>query len=304
MKLLGFGKEQWREIFLGIKHKVNFFVYLNRVLSAEQMKEFREGLEQKLDVSWYWYTIHYERKKIYYSVVEMKTIKEALILDLDKIFFEYGHYNRAVCLKPIIEAAKNNIPVNRLAKKGFGYQQIVEISNWLIKGIDFVDYINSNFDVNAIRDIGTAIEMGIDVLYYCSYHDDYLIKHLALPKEIKKAIQWQKEGFDVNKYIREGYRFKQIEEIFLGCQLGLDTTKYVDIEFDDAQMRQIRLGLETDINISAYAKKEYTALQMEAIREGIEAGVDISKFANPNISADRMKYILRRQVKIKKSNNS
>ena len=46
-------EEQLKQIYLGIKNKINYKIYANQKFDFTQMKEIRQGIEKGLDVSIY-----------------------------------------------------------------------------------------------------------------------------------------------------------------------------------------------------------------------------------------------------------
>ena len=270
MNFLGFNKEQWQEIFLGIRHRVNIFKYVklaDKHFEAAQMREIREGLEAGIDVSTYSFT--------YMTAEKMRIFKELLILDIYEINIIFSNYAYEYSyIESIYYAMQKGINVKELLDE-YKVSRGSVICKYLLENIPIIDYIDSYFSYASITLIGEALKQGMDVSGFVeasrsgtldSIHQSFIAEIIAI----------QKQGFDVQGYLKNGYDLYQIREVYLGKKSVKEKVHiYNNPKFSWPKMEQIRIGLEANLDVSLYANEDFTCEKMELIRIGLESGINI-----------------------------
>lgn len=290
MSIFRFDKAQWKEIILGLVHGVNVTEYTNKregntYLSAKQMKQVREGLQAKINVR------HYNIVRLFPE--EMRMIKELLIAGVrEEDYFNYRNFEYPPLVKDFYElyyALEKGVNINRLFDEGYYADQVVAICKYLAEDIPLLEYVNTRQEATVIHLIGMGIMEDLDISGYMQLT---IVQGIIYFHMLSEFIEFQKEGFDVQGYIKSGYKLLQIMEIAKGKRkLGEKVKIYDNREFSYRQMREIRHGLLNGVDVSIYAKVIFSEDQMKMIRLGLEEGLDVSGYAKPEFSSEKMRIL-------------
>ncbi len=211
----------------------------------------------------------------------------------------------AIQMREIRLALEKGLDVSVLRNPELDWLQMGEIRQGLESKIDVSRYAKPEISSHAMRQIRKGLESGIDISGFLDYPP-------LIVRQIRKS---RRDGVDIMKYVGEGYKEDQLEQIRIaltkkipieqylrvefrapsigefasGLEKGLDITPYVNTDYEWRQMREIRLGLEKRIDISLYSDPYFHANQMKEIRLGLEEGLDVSSYAHVRFSATDMK---------------
>ena len=213
-----------------------------------------------------------------YLAIQMREIRLALESGLDITLLKNPELDWFQ-MEEIRLGLEEGVDVSKYADKNIPYFAMRQIRKGLASGIDVSDFLK--YPASSVRQIRKARQSGVDIMKYVAegYKDDQLEQiRICLVKKIP-----------IEQYLKLEFRAPSIEEMRLGLEKGIDITPYVKTEYEWRQMREIRLGLEKQIDISKYSDPNFLAPQMKEIRLGIEAGLDVSSYANLIFSASDMK---------------
>lgn len=211
----------------------------------------------------------------------------------------------AIQMREIRLALEKGLDVSALRNPELDWLQMGEIRLGLESKVDISRYAKPEISYHAMRQIRKGLESGIDISGFLDYPP-------MIVRQIRKS---RRDGVDIMKYVGEGYKEDQLEQIRIaltrkipieqylkvefrapsigefrtGLEKGLDITPYVNTAYEWRQMREIRLGLEKRIDTSLYSNPYFHACQMREIRLGLEEGLDVSSYAHIRFSAADMK---------------
>ena len=211
----------------------------------------------------------------------------------------------AIQMREIRLALEKGLDVSALRNPELDWLQMGEIRQGLESKIDISRYAKPEISYHAMRQIRKGLECGIDISGFLDYPP-------LIVRQIRKS---RRDGVDIMKYVGEGYKEDQLEQIRIaltkkipieqylrvefrapsisefasGLEKGLDITPYVNTAYEWRQMREIRLGLEKRIDVSIYSNPYFVASQMREIRLGLEEGLDVSSYARIRFSAEDMR---------------
>ena len=211
----------------------------------------------------------------------------------------------AIQMREIRLALEKGLDVSALRNPELDWLQMGEIRQGLESKIDISRYAKPEISYHAMRQIRKGLECGIDISGFLDYPP-------LIVRQIRKS---RRDGVDIMKYVGEGYKEDQLEQIRIaltkkipieqylrvefrapsisefasGLEKGLDITPYVNTAYEWRQMREIRLGLEKRIDVSIYSDPYFVASQMREIRLGLEEGLDVSSYARIRFSAEDMR---------------
>lgn len=165
------------------------------------------------------------------------------------------------------------------------------------------------FTSDQIREIEEGKMAGLDVSVYAKPY--FLAVHM---RSIRLGME---EGLDVSRYAKREYDWFQMEEIRLGMSQGIDVGIYADprIAYDKMRiiregllegiylktytkyfgsvMRQILLAKKSGVNLDPFLDKGYREAELEAIRMALEKGLDIERYISPDFNGESIKEIAR-----------
>lgn len=211
----------------------------------------------------------------------------------------------AIQMREIRLALEKGLDVSALRNPELDWLQMGEIRLGLESKVDISRYAKPEISYHAMRQIRKGLESGIDISGFLDYP----------PMVVRQIRKSRRDGVDIMKYVGEGYKEDQLEQIRIaltkkipieqylrvefrapsigeftsGLEKGLDITPYVNTDYEWRQMREIRLGLEKRIDTSLYSNHYLHASQMREIRLGLEEGLDVSSYAHIRFSATDMK---------------
>ena len=213
----------------------------------------------------------------------------------------------AIQMREIRLALEKGLDVSVLRNPELDWLQMGEIRQGLESKIDVSRYAKPEISSHAMRQIRKGLESGIDISGFLDYP----------PLVVRQIRKSRRDGVDIMKYVEEGYKEDQLEQIRIaltkkipieqylrvefrapsiseftsGLEKGLDITPYVNTSYEWRQMREIRLGLEKQIDVSVYSNPYFLAPQMREIRLGLEEGLDVSSYARVRFSAEDMRQM-------------
>ena len=211
----------------------------------------------------------------------------------------------AIQMREIRLALEKGLDVSVLRNPELDWLQMGEIRLGLESKVDVSRYAKPEISSHAMRQIRKGLESGIDISGFLDYP----------PLVVRQIRKSRRDGVDIMKYVEDGYKEDQLEQIRIaltkkipieqylrvefrapsiseftsGLEKGLDITPYVNTSYEWRQMREIRLGLEKRIDISIYSDPYFHASQMKEIRLGLEEGLDVSSYARVRFSAEDMR---------------
>ena len=218
----------------------------------------------------------------------------------------------AIQMREIRLALEKGLDVSVLRNPELDWLQMGEIRLGLESKVDISRYAKPEISYHAMRQIRKGLESGIDISGFLDYP----------PMVVRQIRKSRRDGVDIMKYVGEGYKEDQLEQIRIaltkkipieqylrvefrapsigefrsGLEKGLDITPYVNTEYEWRQMREIRLGLEKRIDTTLYSNPYFHASQMREIRLGLEDGLDVSSYAHVRFSAADMR-LMREKLK-------
>ncbi len=218
----------------------------------------------------------------------------------------------AIQMREIRLALEKGLDVSVLRNPELDWLQMGEIRLGLESKVDISRYAKPEISYHAMRQIRKGLESGIDISGFLDYP----------PMVVRQIRKSRCDGVDIMKYVGEGYKEDQLEQIRIaltkkipieqylrvefrapsigefrsGLEKGLDITTYVNTEYEWRQMREIRLGLEKRIDTALYSNPYFHASQMREIRLGLEDGLDVSSYAHVRFSAADMR-LMREKLK-------
>ena len=218
----------------------------------------------------------------------------------------------AIQMREIRLALEKGLDVSVLRNPELDWLQMGEIRLGLESKVDISRYAKPEISYHAMRQIRKGLESGIDISGFLDYP----------PMVVRQIRKSRRDGVDIMKYVGEGYKEDQLEQIRIaltkkipieqylrvefrapsigefraGLEKGLDITPYVNAAYEWRQMREIRLGLEKRIDTSLYSNPYFHASQMREIRLGLEDGLDVSSYAHVRFSAADMR-LMREKLK-------
>ncbi len=213
----------------------------------------------------------------------------------------------AIQMREIRLALEKGLDVSVLRNPELDWLQMGEIRLGLESKVDISRYAKPEISYHAMRQIRKGLESGIDISGFLDYP----------PMVVRQIRKSRCDGVDIMKYVGEGYKEDQLEQIRIaltkkipieqylrvefrapsigefrsGLEKGLDITPYVNTEYEWRQMREIRLGLEKRIDTALYSNPYFHASQMREIRLGLEDGLDVSSYAHVRFSAADMRQM-------------
>lgn len=152
----------------------------------------------------------------------------------------------------------------------FGADQIQEIEEGLLAGVDVELYAKPELLAIQMRQIRLGLADKLDVSCYASPDYDW-----AQMEEIRKGLLG---GLDVSKYVAASIPFDVMHQIRRGLEEGIDLSDRRELEA--GILRQLRLAATDGVDLSPYIDKGYTQEQLAQIwaaeAKGIELGDSIS----------------------------
>lgn len=257
---------------------------INKILqkkgfSADQIKEIKTGLAQKLEVSCY--------AKKEYIAIQMYQIRLGLQEGLPVELYASPDFDWFQ-MEEIRLGLQNGIDVKTYAKPDIPYDKMRQLRKGLEKDMDLSSFLH--LKVGILQQLRKSILSGISIIPYIKegYDEEQL-------KAIRHAI---KKRIPIEPWLDLYYKGDSIREISIGLAQGLDVSVYAKPEFSWRQMREIRLGLEHRLDIAHYADPLYSYSQMNEIRLGLEHKLDVSRYCSLMYTTkemNRRRLLLERQ---------
>lgn len=194
-----------------------------------------------------------------------------------------------------------------LLEKGFAPDQIDEIEEGMLAGVDTTVYARKEYFAIQMRQIRFGLMSGVPVEKYASPDYDWFQM-----EEIRMGLE---DGLDVSAYAFTNVPYDTMRQIRKGLLKGIDLSKYhqlnagilrefrkallskVDIRkyiregYETEQLKEIRLALEKGENIDPYLRKEFRGASIAEICEGLERGLDVACYAKLEYGWQQMREI-------------
>lgn len=142
---------------------------------------------------------------------------------------------------------------------------------------------NEGFNQNQVEEIIDGQMAGVDVSAYD--------KKSFLAVQMRQVRLGLMEGLDVSEYAHDFYDWFQMEEIRKGLMAGVDVTKYAAPSVTYDRMREVKEALILGIDLSPYIKLDAKCLHL--LRDSIQNGYSISEFIEEGYEAPELEQICR-----------
>ena len=192
-------------------------------------------------------------------------------------------------------------------KLGFGTDQIKEIRQGLLHGIDVSEYADKDYYAIQMRQIRIGLEKDLDVSLYESKEYDWFqmeeirlgleegldAKIYAKPdwsyevmRELRKAL---KDGIHLEDYAKAGAEL--LGELHQAILDKKNILPYIKAGYVPQQLKEIRHALNHGCDINPYLNTAYRGIAIKQIWKGLEKGLDVRIYAKPEYSWQQMREI-------------
>ena len=213
----------------------------------------------------------------------------------------------------------NDFDTSYVLDCSYSYNQAAQIVDGMYKHINYKLYAKSEYTPALMKIMKNGLRDGLD---------EELIKKIDIRNAktyIDTAITAKKDGFDMLKYVNEGYNLSQIKSLLLTCKFGPtleELENFITPNFSIDQIDGVRECLrdktvdketlkkilnehhtkktmlilyklhKEGYDINEFIGKGYTSQQMNLIAVGVRNGYDYHLYSDPNFSSKQMSQIL------------
>lgn len=171
----------------------------------------------------------------------------------------------------------------QLYKEGFNQNQVEEIIDGQMAGIDVSAYANKNFLAVQMRQVRMGLVDGLDVTEYA--HDFYDWFQM---EEIRKGLM---ANVDVEKYAMPSVTSDQMHEMREALEEGIDLSPH--IKRDAKVLRLLRDAIRGGYDLLPFVDGGYRAEELEQIGDALGKGLDIGSYIAPGMCAYAIREIAR-----------
>lgn len=195
----------------------------------------------------------------------------------------------------------------QLLLSGYTKDQIHEIEEGLLEGLDVDFYANKSYLAIQMHQIRLGLKEGLMVEYYAKPYFDWMQM-----EEIRKGLR---DGLAVERYAFPSLPHDKMKQLRKGLKAGIDLFAYQHLSagilrelrksllsgitlltyiqdgYDAEQLRAIRHALEKGIDLSPYLDLSYRDSSIQEIYLGLEHGLDVSLYADPHFTWRKMREI-------------
>ena len=194
-----------------------------------------------------------------------------------------------------------------LDKAQYSTDQLQELEEGRMKGLDISYYENPEFLAIQMREIRLGLEAGVDVSVYASRAYDWFQM-----EEIREGLE---KKLDVSKYADPKISFEVMQQLRKGLQEGIDLSFakmipagvlkelrkamaakidiriYIREGYEQEQLKQIRIAMERGIDIGPHIKLYHRGPSIREIALGLEKGLDVSVYEDEQLNWQQMREI-------------
>lgn len=170
----------------------------------------------------------------------------------------------------------------QLYNEGFNQNQVEEIIDGQMAGVDVSVYDNKNFLAVQMRQVRLGLMSSLDVSEYA--HDFYDWFQM---EEIREGLE---AGVDVTKYAAPSVTYDVMREMKEALIEGIDLSPYRN---QDAKVLHLLRGaIRNGYDISEFMDAGYGARELEQICGAVSEGIDIRPYINASMCANAIQEIV------------
>lgn len=156
----------------------------------------------------------------------------------------------------------------QLLLSGYTKDQIQEIEEGLLEGLDVNFYANKSYLSIQMHQIRLGLKEGLMVEYYAKPYFDWMQM-----EEIRKGLS---DGLTVELYAAPSLSHNKMKQFRKGLKAGINLLPYQNLKA--AILRELRKAILAGVSLLPYIEQGYDAEQLHAIRHALQKGVDISPY--------------------------
>ncbi|MBR5944911.1 MAG: hypothetical protein IKZ94_08195, partial [Lachnospiraceae bacterium] len=145
-------------------------------------------------------------------------------------------------MREIRLALEKGLDVSVLRNPELDWLQMGEIRLGLESKIDVSRYAKPEISSHAMRQIRKGLESGIDISGFLDYP----------PLVVRQIRKSRRDGVDIMKYVEEGYKEDQLEQIRIALTKKIPIEQYLRVEFRAPSISEFTSGLEKGLDITPY----------------------------------------------------
>lgn len=170
----------------------------------------------------------------------------------------------------------------QLYREGYNKDQVNEIVDGQMAGVDVSIYAKKNFLAIQMRQIRLGLIDGLDVTEYA--HDFYDWFQM---EEIRKGLA---AGINIEKYAAPSVTYDRMKQVREGLIEGIDLSPH--IRLDAEILRVLRHAIRDNADISEFMADGYEARELEEILYAIRAGLDVRPYIHKSMYAEALHEIV------------